>query len=278
METYNKQYLRFRYKNQSGQSLFEVVISMALISIVLITLVAMAALSIRAAVFSRNQTQAGRLTEQASEWLRSEKDASWSTFNTHAATINWCLDSLYWQKAVSCSPSDLVSGTNFIRSVKFTRNADGSIVADVNTNWIDAQGTHTVTASTVFTNWQADFIVITPPPTPPAASWHVLGSFVSRCNTVLAIGPLLASQFSIKMTAGGGGDGRISYGPNYGSGGAKWLVNGVYQPTTPLQQTMNVGQTYVTAVFVQGTATQQSISVGCNDGESATMSVSYFGP
>jgi Tfp pilus assembly protein PilV len=152
MEMSNKQTCRLRlYK---GQSFIEVVIALALISIVLITLVAMAALSIRASVFSRNQTEASRYTEQAAEWLRSEKDASWSTFRSHAAIPNWCLDSLYWQKQISCSGSDVISGTVFTRSLKFTVNADGSVSADLSTTWIDAQGTHSVPTSLIFTNWQ----------------------------------------------------------------------------------------------------------------------------
>src|SRR5258708_38010937 len=152
METYNNKATALSLSK--GQSLFEVVIAMALISIVLITLVAMASVSIRAAVFSRNQTQASRFTEQASEWLRSEKDASWTVFNTHALTKNWCLDSLYWQKAIICSTNDIISGTIFTRSLKFTINADSSISADLQTSWLDAQGTHAVTTSIIFTNWQ----------------------------------------------------------------------------------------------------------------------------
>ncbi len=144
METYNNK----------GQSLFEVVIAMALISIVLITLVAMASVSIRATVFSRNQTQATKLTEQAYEWLRNEKDANWATFDTHASTANWCLDSLYWQKGNVCSALDIISGTIFTRSLKFTKNADSSISADLKTTWTDAQGSHTVATSIIFTNWQ----------------------------------------------------------------------------------------------------------------------------
>lgn len=140
--------------NNNGQSFVEVVIALALISIVLITIVSLAALSIRASVFSRNQTEASRYTEQASEWLRSEKDANWSAFKSHAVSSNWCLDSLYWQKQNACSGSDVISGTVFIRSLKFTNNSDGSVSADLSTSWTDAQGTHTVPTSLIFANWQ----------------------------------------------------------------------------------------------------------------------------
>lgn len=138
----------------AGQSIVEVVIALAMISTVLITLVTMAALSIRASTFSRNQTEASRFTGQAAEWLRSEKDASWTVFKSHAATSNWCLDSLYWNKANPCSSSSVISGTIFTRNLKFINNADGSIEADVLTTWTDAQGTHTSPTSIIFTNWK----------------------------------------------------------------------------------------------------------------------------
>ena len=140
--------------NQNGQSFFEVIVAVGIISIVMITLVALASASIRASTFSRNQTEASRFTEQAAEWLREEKDASWTTFNTYAATKNWCLDSLYWQKPRTCNAQDVISGTVFTRSLKFTVNADTSIEADVQTAWTDGQGTHTAQTSIIFTNWK----------------------------------------------------------------------------------------------------------------------------
>lgn len=143
--------------NNKGQSLFEVVVAIALISIVMITLVSLASLSIRASVLSRNQTEAGSFTQQASEWLRSEKDADWTTFNNHAKTTNWCLDSLYWSNSGTCSSTEIISGTIFKRSLKFTRSVVGSnitITADISTSWKDSQGTHSVITSDIFTNWQ----------------------------------------------------------------------------------------------------------------------------
>ncbi len=211
METYSKQSLRLN-RNNKGQSLFEVVIAMALISIVLITLVAMASVSIRAAVFSRNQTQASRFTEQASEWLRSEKDANWATFSSYAATQNWCLDSLYWQKGTVCSVNSVISGTIFVRNLKFTVNADSSISADIQTSWVDAQGSHLVTTSIVFTNWQSDFIATASPvPTPTPTLSHtptptpVPGNY-ANCISVTAPATVSAgTTFAATVTMRNGG-------------------------------------------------------------------------
>ena len=153
-------------KNLAGQSFFEVVVAVGLMSIVLITLVAMGSASIRASVYSRNQTGATRYSQQAFEWLREEKDASWTNFKTKALTLNWCLDSLAWLKPGSCSVTDIISGTIFTRALKFTNIDVNTIQADVTTTWVDAQGTHSIPTSTVFTNWGGFIVQATATPGP----------------------------------------------------------------------------------------------------------------
>lgn len=142
--------------NNRGQSLIEVVIALALISMVLITLVAMAALSIKTSVFSRNQTESARFTEQASEWLRAEKDVGWTNFSTYAATPTWCFDTgTNWNTPGACPTGDTISGTIFQRSAVFAINPlDGSIQVTVTTTWTDAQGTHSSPTTIIFTNWR----------------------------------------------------------------------------------------------------------------------------
>jgi Tfp pilus assembly protein PilV len=138
--------------NKKGQSILEVVIAIAMVSIILITLVALASLSIRASTFSRNQTEAQRLTQQVSEWLRAEKDAGWAKFKSHAGTTSWCLNNLSWTSSGTCS--GVVSGTVFTRNLTFTNNADGSVQADIRTSWTDPQGMHTEPTSIIFTNFK----------------------------------------------------------------------------------------------------------------------------
>jgi len=215
MEIYNRKNL----KNNKGQSLFEVVVAMALISIVLITIVAMASVSIRSSVFSRNQTQASKYTEQAAEWLRSEKDASWVAFIAHASTRNWCLDSLYWQKGSSCGSSDLVSGTPYQRNLLFTVRPDNSVSADVVTTWVDAQGSHTVSSSTIFTNWASDFIAGSGPSTPAPCAGILPGNY-----TIVFAGAF-AHTMTISSQSGDGsfsGSGFYNPDPRY-----TWTITGI---------------------------------------------------
>lgn len=148
METYN----RSRTRLSKGQSFFEVIVALGLISIVLITLVAMAAASIRASVFSRNQTEANRFGEQAIEWLREEKNAGWTAFASHSPLTNACFQNL--ELTSQQSPPCTISGTVFARTLTLATNLDTSITATVYTSWTDAQGNHTVSSSTLFANWK----------------------------------------------------------------------------------------------------------------------------
>lgn len=168
-------------RREAGQSFFEVIIALALISIVLITIVALASTSIRASVFSRNQTTAQRYTQQASEWLRAEKDADWTLFKTRASTPSYCLDSLYWLKSGDCTEFDFISETIFIRSVNFTVNPDTSITNDLKTQWSDAQGTHAATTSIIFTNW-GTYIAPVATPTPTPLPWTFCVNEGSTCS------------------------------------------------------------------------------------------------
>lgn len=134
-----------------GQSLFEVMIAMAIVSIVLISIVSLASLSIRATVFSRSQTEATRFTQQAIEWLQGEKSADWTTFEGYITSSNtYCLNSLTWTNPGVCSSAEIISGTIYTRQVTFTNNGDTTYTADVDTSWTDAQGVHTSSLSQVF--------------------------------------------------------------------------------------------------------------------------------
>lgn len=142
--------------NQSGQSLFEVMIALAISAIIIIALVALVSSATRNAVFSKNQTEASRFAQEAVEWLRQERDTDIATFKTHAATTTWCLSSLDWTKNRSCGDGDTIPDTPFSRQVKFEFEISSKtiIVTDVVVSWEDGQGFHEVAASTNFTDWR----------------------------------------------------------------------------------------------------------------------------
>ncbi len=141
-------------KNQSGQSFFEVVLALALVTIVLVALVTLAAVSIRSATFSKTKSLATSLSQQAIEWLRGQRDASWSDFTAKAATTNWCLSNLDWSRPGLCSSSGVVSQTQITRQATLTIIDASTIQADIKASWSDSQGSHQISTSTYFTKWK----------------------------------------------------------------------------------------------------------------------------
>jgi Tfp pilus assembly protein PilV len=150
-----------------GQSFFEVIMAMAIITIVLIALVGLASISIKNATFTKSKTQATRFSQEAIEWLRGERDAAWTAFTGHTAIATWCLStSLSWTDPGSCGASDVIADTTFQRSVTFTTIDLNTVQADVKTAWTDSQGYHEVITSTFFTNWKTSLLAGIPTPTP----------------------------------------------------------------------------------------------------------------
>ncbi len=148
-----------KLKLNSGQSLFEVVLALGVVTIILVALVTLAALSIRNTTFSKNRNSATRYSQETVEWLRGQRDDDWTTFAVRAQTPTWCLPTLDWDTALigrcGAGPGDFVLGTIFKREVSFTIIDATTIEAVIKVYWDDAQGTHETRTSTNFTNWRA---------------------------------------------------------------------------------------------------------------------------
>ncbi len=143
--------------NQSGQSLFEVLVALAISTIIVISLISLVSNSIRNTTFSRNKTLAARYAQEATEWLRGQRDEDMETFKTNTLTIIWCLSDLAWNTPGSCADDNTIEDTNFIREVTFNSSLLGGksiIQADVLVTWDDSQGVHEVRSSTNFSDWR----------------------------------------------------------------------------------------------------------------------------
>lgn len=142
--------------NQSGQSLFEVVLSLAVITIIIVALIILAANSIKNANFSKTRTLATNYAQDTNEWLRSERDKDFDAFAERAQSP-YCLVELSWTSAKvgSCDPNDFISGTNLQREVSFTILSSTTIEAEVLIYWDDSKGTHEVRTTTDFTDWRS---------------------------------------------------------------------------------------------------------------------------
>lgn len=142
----------------SGQSMFEVIIALFIIAMIIVGVVSLTTISVSNSVFSRNKTLAGKYSQEAIEWLRSQREVNFSVFKTNA-TGTWCLSSLAFSSHSACGSS--IPGTIFKREVVFSTSQIGVcpgvdckniINADVKTYWTDSKGTHQAVSTTEFTD------------------------------------------------------------------------------------------------------------------------------
>ncbi len=142
---------------QKGQSLFEVVIALAISALIIVALVSLVTNAIRNATFAKNSTLASRYAQEATEWLRGQRDSDIEIFTMNIATPTWCLKDLSWSQSGTCGLNDVIAGTPFIREAVFTNstlNGKTLIEADVTVSWEDSQGAHEVKSATNFTDWR----------------------------------------------------------------------------------------------------------------------------
>jgi len=151
-------------KNESGQTLFELLMAIAVGSIVITALVAITTLSIRNASFAKQNAQATRYSQEAIEWLREERDKDWTSFlgKSSDTTQYYCLTSLSWPQTGNCTSTQYITNTIFKREISLiSRNLDGNpgnetVEAIVTVVWVDSLGSHTSTLSTQLTNWETE--------------------------------------------------------------------------------------------------------------------------
>lgn len=146
-------------KNSQGQSFIELIAALVVVSIVLTAIVGLITKSIANATAARNKTLATSYAQEGLEWLRAERDLGWTAF--YGRTNNsWCIVSLSWTTGGShsgaCSNSNVIAGTQFVRTLTFANRTASSVDARMTVSWRDGSGTHESTATTIFTNWKGN--------------------------------------------------------------------------------------------------------------------------
>lgn len=144
-------------KFNKGQSIFEVIAAIGLISLIMIVIVAMAGLSVKNNSYSRNNTLATRSSEETLEWLKEQKDTNWTDFSEHAVNQKWCFPTLSFVdgKVGPCGSEDFIQGTEIKREVNFSTIDTSNIQTITTIYWTDTGGYHEVSSVTDLTNWQA---------------------------------------------------------------------------------------------------------------------------
>lgn len=151
-----------------GQSLFEVVVAVGIISVALLVIISLTTVSIKNSSLARSKNQARLYSQGALEWVRKERDLSYSDLQSRVGISTYCVtdvnDDFPWSNIGTCdstSVGDSVNGEGvFFREVKlknpglsplFDKNI---IIVDVRVYWKVGENTHSVTSSTQLTKWR----------------------------------------------------------------------------------------------------------------------------
>jgi type II secretory pathway pseudopilin PulG len=148
--------MKIQDSNCRGQSLFEVVLAIGISALIITALVSLASSSIQNANFSKNKTLAANYAQEATEWLRGQRDLGFTNFglNVQQGSPVMCLNQLNW--AIGPCSGSTITGTLFTREVTFA-NADFGgktiIKADIVVSWTDSKGSHKTISATNFSDW-----------------------------------------------------------------------------------------------------------------------------
>ncbi len=138
-----------------GQSLFEVVTALGVVTVIIVALVALASSSIHNSNFSKDKALATRYSQEATEWLRGERDTNWDIFAAKALTSTWCLPSLSWISAsVGTCDNEFIPNTLFQREIYFNIIDAKTIEVQTVVSWEDSKGVHQVNSATTLTDWR----------------------------------------------------------------------------------------------------------------------------
>lgn len=141
---------------ERGQSLFELVIAIAISALIIVAMVSLATNSIKNSIYSKNKALASSYAQQATEWLRGQRDSNIDSFLTFTLTPKYCLEDLGDPK-VGLNCTNTIANTVFKRWVTFTTSSPSGktvIEADVTVSWTDSGGIHEVTSATNFSDWR----------------------------------------------------------------------------------------------------------------------------
>lgn len=148
--------LENKARNSKGQTLFEIVMALAVVTIVLVSVVALVTVSVRNSSFSKNEALATRYAQSATEWLRGERDKDWDSFYAKAQAGIYCMkdESPNWNDAYACQATNIIPDTPFVRQVDFTIVSATEVKVEVSVSWSDGRGDHESRSTTVLTDWR----------------------------------------------------------------------------------------------------------------------------
>jgi hypothetical protein len=153
-----------QFTNQKGQSLFELVMAIGMSALIIVVLVSLTGNALQNAAFAKNESLAGTYAQEATEWLRGERDRDINNFGTRVSSsfgVARCFNVLDWNGIGPCPANETIADSPFVRQITFISKdaVVGGVVktivgATVTVSWTDSKGLHEVTNSTDFSDWR----------------------------------------------------------------------------------------------------------------------------
>jgi len=166
------------YKNNSGQSLIEVIIAVFILSTAITAVLALVTQNFIAAKPSKLKTQASFLAQEAVEIVNNIRDKNWNEgatwdnnfydpavgkqdgwykLNAFSSTNGW---TLIWKSATEASDDtspalslDNVTFTRYIKVAKFESSNDKRQI-DVKVTWVEDGRNTQIETTNILTNWK----------------------------------------------------------------------------------------------------------------------------
>lgn len=144
----------------SGQSLMEVIIALAVTAIILTGIVSLTSKSVSTSTYSKNKSQANRHASEAMEYVRTQKEQlGWTDFKTLITTPDpdvWCMKTLEFTMSGVCPADDTgkITGTIFQRTLEVKNVLSKTMDVEVKVVWSDEKGTHETYTISSISNWQ----------------------------------------------------------------------------------------------------------------------------
>ena len=147
---------------QKGQTLFELLVAIAIGVVIITGIVILTTLSIGNSNVSKNDANGLRYAQEGLEWVRAERDKSWATViaKSSNSTSYYCISSLNWNTASACNSSQVITGTTYRRTLSLkSSDSDGNGQADtidatILIQWDDGGKQHATQIATQLTSWK----------------------------------------------------------------------------------------------------------------------------
>lgn len=141
-----------------GQTLVEAVVVLGITILLIVALVATVTIALQRSQFAKHQAQARGYSQEGMEWLRAERDKSWTDFaarvGTPPVTVIYCINDPPSWSAPPCL--DFGDGNLFQRQVTlwWPSASQAMIRATMTVSWPEGGQTHQSSQVTFLTNFQ----------------------------------------------------------------------------------------------------------------------------